>query len=45
MVQVVLEFEDSVAAPHCSEETRAAFVRESVAGLVEPFRDAVMVAF
>jgi hypothetical protein len=44
MVQVVVAFEDSVAAAHCRAETRTGAVSESATGVVAPFREAVMVA-
>jgi hypothetical protein len=43
-VQVVLEFEERVEAPHCRAETTLRTISESVAGLVEPFKVALMVA-
>ena len=44
MVQVVLAFEESVAAAHCREEINEEATREIVALLEEPLKAAVTVA-
>ena len=43
-VQVVLALETRVAAVHCREEIRTGAVRDTVALLEKPLRDAVTVA-